>query len=150
VIWTENQAVSVDEGIYHVLLGSVSPLTPDIFSRPFVYLGVQAGADPEMTPRSQITSVPSALTIAGQRIERGTSTLTVTSSTAGTANVTFSTPFSSRPHVTISGLSDSIDGKAFVLTRISATPDGFTAEFQSLSGMVATGGANFDWMAVGE
>jgi hypothetical protein len=59
-------------------------------------------------------------------------------------------PFASRPHVTISGLFYSIDGKAFVLTRISATPTGFTAEFQSLSGMSATGGANFDWMAMGE
>jgi hypothetical protein len=150
VIWTETQALSVDQGIYHVLLGSVSPLTPDVFSRPFLYLGVQAGADTEMTPRSQITSVPSALTIAGQRIERGTSTLTVTSSTAGTAVVTFSTPFSTRPHVTISGLFDTVGGEAFVLTKMNATPTGFTAEFRSLSGMAATGGANFDWMAVGE
>jgi hypothetical protein len=55
-LWTETQAaVSVANGVYSVTLGSVNPLT-----LPFdvqYWLGIKAGADGEMTPRSALTSV---------------------------------------------------------------------------------------------
>jgi hypothetical protein len=150
-IWSETQSVTVNSGIYHVLLGEVNPLSPDIFSRPYVYLGVQAGADPEMTPRSQVTSVPGALTIDGNRIEKGTATLNVSGASTGSINVTFATAFNAPPNVTVGGLSSDIGGESFVLTKIeNITTTGFTATFQSLSGATATGSANFDWMAIGE
>ncbi|HUT53759.1 MAG TPA: H-type lectin domain-containing protein [bacterium] len=143
--------MEVDGGIYNVLLGGVNPLSPDIFSRPYVYLGVMVGTDQEMTPRQQITSVPSALTIAGDRIEKGTAFLAVNNANSGSAAVTFSTPFSSAPKITAGGLSSDIGGQAFVLTKIQdITGSGFTAVFRSLGGATATGSATFDWMAIGQ
>ena len=56
-LWSEFQDnVSVANGIYSVLMGSISPIT-----LPFdevYYLGVAIGSDPEMTPRQQLSAVP--------------------------------------------------------------------------------------------
>ncbi|NQU16883.1 MAG: hypothetical protein HQ564_02360, partial [Candidatus Saganbacteria bacterium] len=57
-LWTETQNVTVEAGIYSVLLGSVTALTLD-FNTPY-YLGVTVGSDSEMTPRKQLASAPSA------------------------------------------------------------------------------------------
>jgi len=60
-IWTEAQAgVNVNKGLFTVNLGSVTPFPVGVFSTP-VYLGVSVGADPEMTPRTALTSAPFAL-----------------------------------------------------------------------------------------
>jgi hypothetical protein len=56
VLWTEPQNVIVSGGIYSVILGSVSTLTPLAFDVPY-WLGVKVGSDAEMTPRVQLTSV---------------------------------------------------------------------------------------------
>lgn len=56
VLWTEPQNVIVSGGIYSVILGSVSTLTPLAFDVPY-WLGVRVGSDAEMTPRVQLTSV---------------------------------------------------------------------------------------------
>jgi len=55
-LWTEPQNVIVSGGIYSVILGSVSTLTPLAFDVPY-WLGVKVGSDAEMTPRVQLTSV---------------------------------------------------------------------------------------------
>jgi hypothetical protein len=61
-LWTETQgSVSVSNGLFSVLLGSVTPLTPSEFSGTDRWLGVTVGGDPEMTPRQRIASVPYAL-----------------------------------------------------------------------------------------
>jgi hypothetical protein len=61
-LWTETQgSVSVSNGLFSVLLGSVTPLTPSEFSGTDRWLGVTVGGDPEMTPRQRIASVPFAL-----------------------------------------------------------------------------------------
>jgi hypothetical protein len=61
-LWTETQgSVSVSNGLFSVLLGSVTPLTPSEFSGTNRWLGVTVGGDPEMTPRQRIASVPFAL-----------------------------------------------------------------------------------------
>jgi hypothetical protein len=61
-LWTETQpSVSVANGLFSVLLGSVTALSPSNFSGPDRWLGVQVGADPEMTPRQRIASVAYAL-----------------------------------------------------------------------------------------
>jgi hypothetical protein len=57
-LWTETHSVTMNQGVYSVILGESS--TPNPINLPFdtaYYLGVQVGADPEMTPRKVLTSV---------------------------------------------------------------------------------------------
>jgi hypothetical protein len=77
-IWTETQpAVTPVNGIYQVTLGSVTPLSLAFDSQ--YYLGVTVGADPEMTPRLPLTSVPYARRAAS--VDAGTQTLLTGAST---------------------------------------------------------------------
>jgi hypothetical protein len=56
-VWTETQlAVAVGNGLFNVLLGSVMAISEDVFSDPVRWLGVQVGADPDLTPRQRITT----------------------------------------------------------------------------------------------
>ena len=60
-LWQETHpSVEVRKGLLSLLLGSIEPLPKNIFESP-VWLGVQVGANPEMTPRKQIVSVAYAL-----------------------------------------------------------------------------------------
>ena len=59
-LWQETQTVSVSEGLFSVLLGSVNPLTDNLFSDRERYLGVKVGDNEEMSPRQQLSSVPYA------------------------------------------------------------------------------------------
>lgn len=59
-IWSETQNVSVANGAYTVLLGSVTSLNSAPFNTPY-YLGVTVGPDAEMTPRQPLSSAPYAL-----------------------------------------------------------------------------------------
>ncbi|MBV5338369.1 MAG: hypothetical protein J0665_02250, partial [Deltaproteobacteria bacterium] len=56
-LWSEYQStVPVVNGVYSVLMGSVTPI-----ALPFdtvYYLGVAVNSDPEMTPRQELASVP--------------------------------------------------------------------------------------------
>jgi hypothetical protein len=62
-LWTETQtAVSVEKGIFNVLLGSVNPIPDSVFDGTTRYLGVKIGADPEISPRKPMVSVPYAYT----------------------------------------------------------------------------------------
>lgn len=60
-IWTETQSVQTKDGLYSVLLGSSTALTPTILSGTEKYLGIKVGSDPEMTPRKRIVSVAYAI-----------------------------------------------------------------------------------------
>ncbi|UCG42334.1 MAG: tail fiber domain-containing protein [candidate division WOR-3 bacterium] len=53
--WQETQNVPTEDGLFAVLLGSVTPITyaPEAGN---LYLGMKAGSDPEMTPRVRIVS----------------------------------------------------------------------------------------------
>jgi len=53
--WTETQTVSVQNGLFSVLLGSVTPISslPDAGT---VWLSLQVGTAPELTPRLRIVS----------------------------------------------------------------------------------------------
>jgi len=55
-IWQETQTVQVAGGIVNVLLGKVNPLTID-FDKQY-WLGIALGTEPELTPRTQLTSSP--------------------------------------------------------------------------------------------
>ena len=59
VLWTETQPnVQLQDGVYSVALGSVTPLHLP-FDRPY-FLGVSLGDQPEFIPRSGLTAAPSA------------------------------------------------------------------------------------------
>ena len=56
-LWSEHQAaVPVVNGVYSLLLGTVTPITLSFDT--VYYLGVAVGSDPEMTPRQELSSMP--------------------------------------------------------------------------------------------
>ncbi len=62
-LWTETKDVTVNYGVYSVVLGTEDPSSNPLnlpFDVPY-YLGVKVGTDEEMTPRQPLTSVPYAL-----------------------------------------------------------------------------------------
>ena len=64
-LWSESQNVSVNNGIYSVILGTGTPIFGNLGTLAFdkqYYLGIRAGTDPEMTPRQPLTSVAYAFT----------------------------------------------------------------------------------------
>lgn len=62
-LWSETRsgsnAVPVTNGIFSVLLGSITPISLELLSRD-LWLGIAVNGDPEMTPREKIGSVPYA------------------------------------------------------------------------------------------
>ncbi|HUT54633.1 MAG TPA: putative metal-binding motif-containing protein [bacterium] len=60
VLWGETQTVTVQGGLYNVLLGSVTPLGPSVFSGPNRWLEVKVAGE-AMAPRQRLASVPYAL-----------------------------------------------------------------------------------------
>lgn len=60
-LWSEMQSVSLKDGLFTVTLGSINSLDETIFASAPRYLATQVGANPEMTPRSLLLSVPWSL-----------------------------------------------------------------------------------------
>lgn len=59
--WSGFQTVQVANGLFDYKLGSMAPLPNDLFSTDTTrYLGITVGADPEITPRSRLLTVPYA------------------------------------------------------------------------------------------
>jgi len=59
-LWSElHSNVSISNGVYSLVLGDITPVNLP-FDAPY-YLGTKIGADPEMTPRQPLNSVPFAL-----------------------------------------------------------------------------------------
>jgi len=56
-LWTETQNVTVHDGAFSVLLGSVEAIPPTVFSSGETYLGMQVEDDPELAPRQRLVSV---------------------------------------------------------------------------------------------
>lgn len=57
---TGGNAVPVSNGLFQVMLGSLTPI-PDIWDSGIIYLGIKVGNDTEMSPREIVGSVPTAL-----------------------------------------------------------------------------------------
>ena len=66
-LWTEAHtnanAVPVEDGLFNVMLGSLTPISSTVWSSGASYLGVQVGNDAEMAPREVVGNVPTALTV---------------------------------------------------------------------------------------
>jgi len=61
-LWSETQTVDVKNGNYNVKLGSVTSFPAGLFdNNDALYLGIKVGNDPEMTPRTEISSIPFAM-----------------------------------------------------------------------------------------
>ena len=60
LLWQETQNVSVQDGWFSVMLGVQTALSDSIFDGNPRYLGIKVGADPEMTPRQPLATVPYA------------------------------------------------------------------------------------------
>lgn len=59
-IWTEVQNITVVDGLFNAKLGEdpFNTMQSSFFSGPLRYLGITVGADPEISPRVQLVSVP--------------------------------------------------------------------------------------------
>jgi len=66
-LWTEAHtnvnAVPVEDGLFNVMLGSLTPISSTVWGNGASYLGVQVGNDAEMSPREVVGNVPTALTV---------------------------------------------------------------------------------------
>ena len=60
-IWIETHSVDFDEGYFSVQLGSIEAFDSSVFDGSSRWLGITVDADPEMTPRAEIASVPRVL-----------------------------------------------------------------------------------------
>jgi hypothetical protein len=110
-LWTETYpGVAVNDGLFHVLLGSVTPLDASYFSTyDTLYLGIAVGTDAEMTPREQLASAPYAIQ-AGRALTVPDGSITTAKIADGAA---------SSPKVSLSH--DQIFGPGAVLS-LTATP----------------------------
>ncbi|HEY2516920.1 MAG TPA: collagen-like protein, partial [Polyangiaceae bacterium] len=61
VLWAETQTITLDDGYFSAILGETTTIPASVFDGNPKYLGVKINADPEMTPRQAILSVPYAL-----------------------------------------------------------------------------------------
>jgi hypothetical protein len=65
VWWSETQdSVMVADGLFHVLLGSVNAITDTVFLNAGRWLGITIGLDPEISPRTELVTVPWAFRVA--------------------------------------------------------------------------------------
>jgi predicted acyltransferase (DUF342 family) len=56
--WSETQVISTENGQFSVSLGSVNPILDTVFNQDDRYLAVKVGADPEMSSRTRLLTVP--------------------------------------------------------------------------------------------
>jgi len=61
ILWEEAGLVTVQGGLFSVILGSIILFPDSLFEEPDRWLEIKVGLDPEMTPRSRLTSMPFAL-----------------------------------------------------------------------------------------
>jgi len=69
--WEEAQTVTVTNGLFNVVLGSVQPITPSIFADQLT-LGVEVNGDGEMQPRMTLTGAPYAMSLVDGAVMAGT------------------------------------------------------------------------------
>ncbi len=70
VRWEELHTITTINGLFTVQLGSNgSPLTADVFNHAECWLGITVDADPEITPRTQLNTVPYAFMVGSVQSE---------------------------------------------------------------------------------
>lgn len=70
-LWTETRtganAVPVSNGLFNVLLGSLTPIPSSVWNAVDVYLGVEVTGDTEMQPREVVSAVGTAMSVQGEQ-----------------------------------------------------------------------------------
>ena len=61
-LWTESRTIETINGLFSIILGSINPITSAVVESAPRYLGITVEGDPEQFPRTELTSVPFALT----------------------------------------------------------------------------------------
>lgn len=57
LLWTESHAgVSVEDGLFNLILGTNTPIPSSVFDDTLSYLGITVESDPELSPRIRFTS----------------------------------------------------------------------------------------------
>ena len=59
-LWSEARLVTTSGGLFTITLGLISPLPDSVFDGASRWMGIAVDADPEMTPRTELTTVPFA------------------------------------------------------------------------------------------
>jgi hypothetical protein len=81
-LWTSGmQTVQVTGGLFNYILGSSNPIPDSLFNESELYLGIQVGSDPEITPKTKLTSAAYAAVankVVGGGVETGDGLLKVT------------------------------------------------------------------------
>jgi hypothetical protein len=54
LLWTETQSITPAKGVFSAKLGSVTPIGTDVLTTSPLFLGIQVGADAEMSPRQPV------------------------------------------------------------------------------------------------
>ncbi|MEZ4652495.1 MAG: hypothetical protein R3E12_02550 [Candidatus Eisenbacteria bacterium] len=106
LVWTETHSgVVVDEGLFHVVLGSTQPLTEPVFDGTERWLETILAGEPALTPRRQFLATPYALhavvadvalsggegdddwTIDGDHVYRDTGTVSIGTAVGGSQSL---------------------------------------------------------------
>lgn len=142
-LWTETHSgVPVNNGLFNVLLGSITSIPYSVWNNSAVYLGIQVEGDSaELSPREVVSAVPIAMKITSaklQFIQSGSyfwsSSLPDWSLSTGTGyrsyrqSVVFAKPFQDVPQVIVSLISLDINpayGSRLSLYTENITPTGF-------------------------
>jgi alpha-tubulin suppressor-like RCC1 family protein len=66
-LWTETQALALDVGYFSAVIAASPAVPASVWDGSVRYVGIQAGSDPEMSPRQATQSVPYAL-VAGDAV----------------------------------------------------------------------------------
>jgi len=59
-LWQEARLLTLQDGLFTVLLGSIVPIPDTLFKSSDRWIGLQVGLDTEMTPRQRLVTVPFA------------------------------------------------------------------------------------------
>ncbi|MEM7531661.1 MAG: hypothetical protein AAF639_05780 [Chloroflexota bacterium] len=115
--WTEANGVQVNDGLFNVMLGSMTPISATVMSENnSLFLGLAAGDDDEMVPRVQLGSVPFAMQ--GWRVPDGSITSEkLASNLIDSYVVTMAESHWDVPNC--SGLSDDIDASWAAISNFS-------------------------------
>jgi len=127
-LWTEQHTVTTHNGLFNVMLGSIISLSGIDFGRP-LWLGVQIGTEPELSPRYELGASPYAL-------------VAIKAGTANVANVANSVDWSDITGMP-AGFADGVDDVGPGVTLIAG--EGITISGDTIS--VADGGITEDKIA---
>jgi len=121
-LWCEQTTVPVNDGVFSVLLGSITPIPDPLFDGSDLYLGVKVGGDDEMTSRRRVVSVGYAY----RAEEASTAAAADYASSAGNADyATSASNADTASYASSAGNADTVDDKhANDFANVSHTHDG--------------------------